>query len=513
VTFRRLPTAGVLAHLAVAVLVTSLGAVGALPRWAGLTHLVALPPLDVAADLRWLLARAPSYPLFALGLATALTVRVGVLALLLGRGRRPRWRMAAGLYGAALVPALLAAQFDVIARTALYSRLFGAAVTVLTLTFLMLAAAPWTGERGIGAGIRRGAVGGFRVVDLAVYAALLLGLGTLAEVGGSVVAVALVPVSAGLTLAIAARLAAPAPGHALLRLAVAATVAASVVAAVVATRGMPWTVSDADRPGSVMIMSGINSASGQGAIFELEPERIGYDCDQVHYYSYAGTGTGQPRGAAACPVTTGAPYVPEDTQRPFDEQVRLLEAQIEPLEEPVAVLAHSQAAWVAWQAAADGRLEGVEHLVLVGPFPSSPLAFPPPGEDGTGRVAGDLFRLLEPVPELVDFDFDVDAPLTHELLAAPDAASEVFAAPVDGIEVLSVTASSDLALMPDGWRIAGATDACPVREAHPYLPITPAFHHVVDAFLDGERGEGGCPPWPELYRLASQALAAPPHDA
>jgi hypothetical protein len=201
-------------------------------------------------------------------------------------------------------------------------------------------------------------------------------------------------------------------------------------------------------------------------------------------------------------------------QRPFAEQVELLAAQVEDLEEPVTILAHSQAAWVAWQAASDDRLEGVTDLVLVGPFPSSPTGFPPPGRSGPGRVGGDLFRVLEPVPELADFAFEVDAPLTHELLAAPDAAGEVFSQPLpEGTRALAVTASSDLALMPDGWRIDQATDACPVREAHPYLPLTPALHHAADRFLDGDRGREPCPLWPELYRRASQALGAPPAHA
>jgi pimeloyl-ACP methyl ester carboxylesterase len=118
-------------------------------------------------------------------------------------------------------------------------------------------------------------------------------------------------------------------------------------------------------------MSGINSASGEGAIFELEPSRLGFTCDRFHYFSYAGPGDGQPQGDAACPKREGAPYEPRDTQRPFEEQVRLLAEQVAPLDPPVTVLAHSQAAWVAWHAAADGLLEDVEHLVLVGPFPSA----------------------------------------------------------------------------------------------------------------------------------------------
>jgi hypothetical protein len=434
--------------------------------------------------------------------------------LLLGGLRSPRWRLAAGLYAAALLPTLLASQLDFIARTALYSRLFGAAVGLLAVTFVVLAAAPWTAASSLSSGLRHAVSDGFRILDLAAYAAALLVLGVLAEVGGSLGAVALLPASGLLTITAMARLTAPAPRRPLLQLGGAVVVGVALVALVVTTRGTPWTTSDAQRAGSAMIMSGINSASGEGAIFELEPDRIGYDCDQLYYYSYAGTGDGQPRGTAACPITTGAPYEPEHTQRAFAEQVELLGAQVRDLDEPVTIFAHSQAAWVAWQAATDGLLDGVEAIVLVGPFPSSPTGFPPPGEDGTGRVGGDLFRLFEPVPDLVDFDFEVDAPLTHALLAVPNSASDVFSRPLpDDIDALAVPASSDVALMPDGWRIDGATNACPVREAHPYLPLTPAFHHAADRFLDGDRGQQACPPWPEVYRLASQALGAPPHDA
>src|SRR5690606_41185979 len=42
--------------LAVTAVVTVLAATGVLPRWSGLIHLVALPPLDLIADLRVLAA-------------------------------------------------------------------------------------------------------------------------------------------------------------------------------------------------------------------------------------------------------------------------------------------------------------------------------------------------------------------------------------------------------------------------------------------------------------------------
>jgi hypothetical protein len=514
VTDRGWPRAGLVAYAGLVGLVTLLASLGVLPRWPGLLHQVALPPLDLAADLRWLLARATGWPSFLGGLAGVLVVRVTVLALLLGGPRRPRWRLAVGVHAASLPPLLLAAQLDFVAHAALYSRLFGVAVGIVAVVAVLLVGAVWSGEDRLGAAARTNVRGGLRAVTVAGYGGVLLALGTLASAGGPAAAVALVPISGLLTVAAAHRLRSPAPARPLRHLGAVAGVALAAWAGVVVTRGAaPYEVADADRGGSVLVMSGINSASGEGAIFELEPERIGYGCDRFHYFSYAGPGDGQPQGSAACPKDEGAPYEPEDTQRPFEQQVALLVEQAAPLDPPVTVLAHSQAAWVAWQAAADGDLDGVDHLVLIGPFPSSPLAFPPDGEAGPGRVGGELFRLLAPLADLVDFDFAVDAPLTRELLAAPDAASEVFTQPLpDDVAALALTASSDLALMPDGWRLADATDVCPIREAHPYLPITPDLHRAVDRFLDGDRGVDGCPPWPELYRLASQAFGAPPHD-
>jgi hypothetical protein len=506
---------GLAAYAGLVVLVTVLGAVGVLPRWPGILHLVAVPPLDLAADLRWLLARATGYPTFVFGLAVSLGVRTTVLALLVGGWRRPRWRLALSVYLLALPPLLLAAQLDFVAHAALYSRLFGAAVAIVLLVWALLAGAVWSGEVRLWRALRSNLREGLRTTDLVAYLVALVALGAAAQAGGPAVTVALVPFSGALTVAVVARLRRPAPRRPLAHLAAVGALGAAAGAVIVTTQGSaPSEDAEAARDGSVLIMSGINSASGEGAIFELEPSRLGFTCDRFHYFSYAALGEGQPQGDAACPKREGAPYDPRDTQRPFEEQVRLLAEQVAPLEPPVTVLAHSQAAWVAWHAAADGRLDGVRHLVLVGPFPSSPVGFPPPGEAGPGRVGGDLFRLLEPVPELVDFDFEVDAPLSRQVLAQPDAAGSIFDRPLpEGIEALSLPASSDLALMPDGWRLDGATDVCPIREAHPDLPYSPDLHRAIDHFLAGDRGTAGCPPWPELYRVASQAFGAPPHGS
>ena len=55
------PRGGPLARLAF--LVTILGLAGLLPRWPGILHEVALPPLDLFADIRVLMVQANSYPL------------------------------------------------------------------------------------------------------------------------------------------------------------------------------------------------------------------------------------------------------------------------------------------------------------------------------------------------------------------------------------------------------------------------------------------------------------------
>ncbi|MFA9443993.1 hypothetical protein [Egicoccus sp. AB-alg6-2] len=516
-------------------LVTLGVAAGAVPRWSGSLHLVALPPLDLAADLRWLLARASTWPAAVAGMAVLLAVRITVLALLID-AERPRWRLAATFYAVAWLPLLLAAQFDFIAHAALYSRLFGAALFVLGLVFVALAAAPWSEGTGDAAGRsaaadrplvgrlsrawRGAARAGLRAPVLLAYVAALVVLGAVAERWRPQSLWLAVPASGLLTLATIARLRSPAPARPGRGLAAVTVLGLALWGTTVVTRDAPWTASTATRDGSAVIMSGINSASGEGAIFTLRPAYVGFTCEQFTYYSYAGPGDGQPQGVAVCPLDAGAPYVPEDTQRPFEEQVDLLAEQTAGLEPPIVVFAHSQAAWVAWQAAVEERIDGLAALVLIGPFPSSPLAWPPPGEPGPGIVGGALFRFLAPAAAVVDFDFDVDASLSRELLASPDAAATVFAQPLpQDVAALAVTASSDLAVMPDGWRIDGAVDVCPVREAHPYLPITPHVHRAVDRFLDGQvlrdppaagSGQQGCPPWPELYRLASQPFGAPP---
>jgi hypothetical protein len=509
---RRVSTAGPprlwpLAVLAVAV--TVLAVLDVVPRWPGMVHLVALPPLDLFADLRVLLIRAESWPQFILLLIVVAAMRVIVMATMLGGLDRVRIRLAVLFYAAAFPLLLIAAQIDFIAYALLYSRLFWPAVMIVALLGLVFGPVPWQGADRLRGGFARAWRRGLRVKVTLPYGAALVLIGVLAD-RSDALAVALVPVSA-LATAIAVRaLTRPPTGPPMAWLAAAAAAALLASTVFVMTREVAPAPSADQRPGSLLIMSGINSRSGVGAIFSTDNHRLGYPCDQVYYFSYAGPGDGQPQRTATCPIRTGAPYVPDDTQRPVQEQVDAFAAQVGDLPRPLVVAAHSHAAWIAWEAIATGRAPTVDVLILVGPFPESPIGYLPPDEDRRGRVASDLTRLLVPLADLVDFEFAPDSPGALELLARANGGGAVFQRSLpDEVRTLSVTSATDLPLMPEGWRLPVDRNACPLREAHPYLPITHAFYHEVNRFLDGAPPPP-CPVWRDWGVPMSRPFGVPP---
>ncbi|MDG4765500.1 hypothetical protein O7632_15545 [Solwaraspora sp. WMMD406] len=474
--------------------VTVLAVTGVLPRWPGLAHLVAMPPIDLYTDLRLLLTRAPSVPWFAAGLVGAVAVRVGVLALMLGGLTWRRLRLAATIYLAVLPVLLLAAEVTYIAAAVLYSRLFWPGVGVLALVAAIVAPMPWQGSTRLRSAWRRSWRTGLRVWVTIPYVVLLVGVGVLAE-RYPALTVATVPVSGLLTATAIRLLSRPAPAYPRLRL-VAATAAFLVATMVfIATRTVRPTDPAPPRAGSILLMSGINSASGRGTIFGTRTDVLGYTCAQTFYFSYAGTGDGQPQGRATCPIRTGAPYQRSDTQRPFAEQVETFADQVRDLPRPLVVASHSHAVWVAWAALTTDATDRVDTLILIGPFPDSPAHYLPAGRNGPGRVGSDLLRLLVPISDWVDFHFEPDAPAARELLAPANGGAAVLRTSLPPrVRSLAVTSATDLPLMPDGWRLPVTRNACPIREAHPYLPDTPAFYHEVDRFLAGRPGLT-CPPW------------------
>jgi hypothetical protein len=506
------PRPAALAALTAAV--TLLGAVGALPRWQGLVHLVALPPLDLIADLQLLLVRATGTPTFVVGLVVALVLRSAILAWLLGGLTRPRFWFALRFYLVVLPLAVVAAALFYGAQAVLFYGLFWAGLAVTLVLLVLTAALPWLGPPRLGASLAQAWRVGFRAGTVGCYLALLTAAGALADLGGPVATVVLVPFSGALTYATAWALRAD-PGAATARRAVAAVPAAALVAVVVVVMtgpaGPPRAEADDARDGSIMLMSGIDSSSGSGAILEVDPAFMGWTCDQTFYFSYAGPGEGQPQNEALCPIDHGAPYGPEDTLRSREELVPYLEAQAGEMTPPGVVAGHSQGAWLVWEAAAADRLPGVETVVLVGPFPENRVAYPAWDEGGAGAFGRIVLELIEVMPRPGGTTvFEADSPLGREWLGHADAVEEVLARPLpEGVRALSLTSSFDLPLVQGHHAVEGAVDACPVPVTHPNLPYAEEFQQVIVAFVEG-RELPGCPWWRDLPGPLLRHFGAPP---
>lgn len=557
-----------------ALVVIVLAGAGVLPRWSGLVHLVALPPLGLFTDLRLLLAEPASWPAAVGWLALAAALRIGVFTWAMGRWTWANAALVARFYAVMFVPMLLAAFFITAATTVLYARFFWPALGFVAIVVLATGAVLWQGEpqgragmarvrqgggggspsgrhgrQGDGGGSpssmqrRRGDNGGspssthrghgdsgaraggpnaqphrlrgrwrlawasgLRLEVLLPYSGVVVVLGLLAHAAPALT-LPLVLVSALVTAVTIRALHRPPVRHPrrLLLVTGAAVVAFAVV--LVGTR----IAEDPDpqpqaREGSVLLMSGINSSSGSGAILEEDPAQMGFECEQTYYFSYAGPGDGQPQGEAQCEATTGAPYDADDTLRPVDEQVAALAAQTQDLPRPLVITAHSHAVWIVWEALARGEIE-VDVLVAVGPFADSPVGYSPRGEDGQGRVLGDLLRLAAPVADWVDFNFRPDEPGPQELLAQRNVSREILGQDIGDVAVLSVTSSGDLPLMPGGWRLDADRNACPVRTAHPELPRAGAYVEEVNRFLEGEPARD-CPVWRDWGTTAAIPFGA-----
>lgn len=473
--------------------VVVLAAVGVLPTWPGLVHLVALPPLDLYTDLRLIIAQAPSWPVAVTVLVAVLALRVALMAYLMGGLSRANLGLATRFYALVILPIAGAAAAASIAATMPQSAVFWTALGVLGLVSLVSVVIPWQGITRLRTAIRRSFHRGPRFEVLLPYAAVVVALGLVAHLVEGLT-LPLVPLSA-LATALAVYFFQWPPVRPVLIGSITVAAAVAVAATLVFIRGTDPPVQEAPRQeGSLLLMAGIDSTSGEGTILQTEPERLGYTCEQVYYFSYAGPGDGQPQGHAECPNTTGAPYEREDTQRPLAELVEVFATQTEDLPRPLVVAGHSNAVWVAWEAVARGEAE-VDVLSLIGPMPDSPVGYPPPGEDGTGRVLGDLLRLLEPAGYLIDYEPSPDAPQARELQATPNASREIFSRPLpEEVQTLSVMAARDLAIMPGGWRLDVERNACPVPSEHSDLPVTNEYTEEFIRFLDGQSGPE-CSAW------------------
>jgi hypothetical protein len=484
--------------VAVAAVVTGLAAVGVLPTWSGLAHQTALPPLDLFADVRVLLAEARSYPSFVAGLVAAVAVRTLVLAAVLGVLHRAGLARCAGFYGVALVPALVAGSLGFAGVAAVYSLFLWAGAAVALVTAVAMGPVPWKPPARWHRPGARVAVAGY------LAALMVVSLGS--ALGSPAARVALVWVSAALTTLVARWLSGP-PTEARPLLG-AALVLLLVVAPLPATGGASGAAgpvpAQADR-GTLFLVPGIGGSSGTSSVFGLDPAALGFDCRRTAYFSYAGTGGGAPRREARCPITTGAPYRAEDTRRPLDELATSFRDQLAGLTPPVVVVAHSQGAWIAAAGLDESAARSVDAAVLLGAFPRHERGYVLDGT-GPGLVGTDALEALTAGLRGLDAtSFDPRAPLARELLGTPGVIDSLMTAGFPaGVRVATATSAFDLPIMERDWQLDGAADLCPVYVDHGDLPTSSTVLRQVRDFLGG-RDQGRCAWW---HRWPTQAFAA-----
>jgi hypothetical protein len=495
-----------------AVIVAGVGAAalsGLLPEWPGLAHEVALPPLDFFADVRVLMAASRSIPVFAFGVVVAIVVRAALLATVIGSTRR-HFGFAVRFYCLALAPAVLAAGLDFSGRAVLYSYLIGAGLFVTVVTFIAFGAAPWVGRDALHNALAAGARQRFRFAALGLYLVALTIVGTVWRRPDDVSQVLVVPLSGVLSAIAVRRLAAP-PMRRLSPRMIAVAVGATVVLALVVPRfgGTASHVTERPRRGSLLLVAGVDTNTGDGAMFKLDPAELGFSCRQTFYYSYRGPGGGGPQGMARCPIRTGAPYLKSDTTRPLRQLAAGLRAQLVALPRPVVVVTHSQGAWIAWSAITGGNAAGVDELVMLAPFAEGLAPYPPPNADAAGAVGGVAVRLVTDLGRVLGISrFDPDAPLARELQGTPGAVVRLVGHPLPGgVRGAAVLARFDLALEPRPWP-HGLAEACPGWLTHAELPTSSIVAATVDRFLDGG-SLGTCPDWIAMLGHATDAFGAP----
>lgn len=453
--------------VAVAALVSALGASGVIPLWPGSVHQVALPPLDLFADVRVLLAESPSYPAFVVQLVVVFAARTAVLATMVGALDRGGLARAACFYGAALPVAVVAGGLAYSGVNAVYSPFLWGGVALAVATLVAMGGRPW-----------RHGTGRHRTLRVVVYLAALLVVSLLSAVGGSGARLALVWVSAALTAVTIRWLDRDRPTRTRNRAPLPVVLVPAVLPALLALPvsspvSSPVSPPLASRPeGTLFVVPGIDGSSGDSTMFRLDPAALGYDCDSTVYFSYAGTGPGAPQRGSRCPIRTGAPYGPDDTLRPLEELVDTFRAQYAQLEPPVLVIAHSQGGWIATAALGTGStVPAPTALVLLGAFPGHRSAYQLDGH-GEGVVGTGLLEALTALLRGLHVTaFDPRAPLPRELLATPGAIERhTQGALAAGVRVITVTSALDLPVMAGDGELPGAEQSCPVYVHHGHLP-------------------------------------------
>lgn len=393
-------------------------AVGALPRGAESAAAGAVFPLNLYFDLKQALAFAISWPTFAAAVMISLLARSVVVAftLWLADGRRgpvaAPWarviRLALKVL-VALIPAAVLMYLGVALRYAPFIWVGAAAglFPVVAMMRRMLAV-----DAGIGGPRGEGVP---ETPALLAYAYLLSIVGAAMSPLGRVS-----PLLAGLLVACLGplhalvllgwrehRRAETYPGGGTISFAVTVVALVLLAGAVTYDRVIrsPSPRSVADARGSLLLLGGVDSTADTGALADLDPRDIGFPRGATEIVSY--------RGA-------GEPYLAADTRRDLSKVAATVAAQVEAAEPPRLLLGHSQAALIVDRMITRGLPAPDRSVVLAAPPPMPPpFEVPSPGEQGQGKVAGDVARAVAAGFDKLGLPaFDIDSPASPTQLEA-----------------------------------------------------------------------------------------------
>jgi alpha-beta hydrolase superfamily lysophospholipase len=257
------------------------------------------------------------------------------------------------------------------------------------------------------------------------------------------------------------------------------------------------------------VVPGIDTSSGHGSAFEIDPALLGFSCSHTVYYSYAGPGKGASQQQAVCPIRSGAPYSRTDTGRPLGVLAEYLVEQLRALRSPVTVVTHSSGSWVLWAALLDDRDLPVTRVVLLAPLWGS-IGYPMAGVEAPGLPGAAGMRLIVRLGRDIHFTtFRPSEPLARTLLAVPGYASSLLARRVPRrIRVIAIQSWFDLVVVGRPVTFEGIVPGCPVLVPHGAVPTSGAAMSQAAAFLSGAR-RPGCGWWSRLSADLTYSFRVP----
>ena len=216
--------------------------------------------------------------------------------------------------------------------------------------------------------------------------------------------------------------------------------------------------------GSLLLLGGADSTSRTGSLTELDPKDVGFGSARTSLISYRGDGDD---------------YEAADTRRDLGSVARVVGDQVETAGQPVYLLGHSQAALILDRMMAQNLAVPDRSVVIAPPPPVPPeVRVTPPGEDGIGRPATDLARVVSSVFDTIGVpSYDIDVPASPARLRTVVVVDE-------RISRLAVWALGDSVWLDRDWRRPGELNVI-VPTDHVGAVSNPAALNAARRFLGG----------------------------